>query len=321
MKKFTKNITAVLAAVVAFASLPALPAIYTQNTIVASAASTDLTPTGFDSADDVNYKTVNNTVVNWGSREEDCTFLSTYAQAFYTDNNTFAYWSTLGGNSNTSSTPSSDLYKALKSYMSSKHKNINNYDKNKETAKYTDCVKNGYDKYISSFYSGLQIGPSWDGSWNREHTWPNSKGEGSAENDVMMIRPTSTSENGSRGNTAYGESSGYYHPNSESGGTLDLRGDCARIVLYVYTRWGNTSKMWGSGGVMESKSVLLEWMEADPVDTWEMGRNDSVQSIVDALKDLTGATAQTLTFHADVGGKLTDAQKATITAKNWTLVY
>ena len=49
--------------------------------------------------------------------------------------------------------------------------------------------------------------------------------------------------------------------------------------------------------------------------------NASVQSIVDALKDLTGATAQTLTFHADVGGKLTDEQKATITAKNWTLVY
>jgi len=30
---------------------------------------------------------------------------------------------------------------------------------------------------------------------------------------------------------------------------------------------------------MESKAVLLEWMAADPVDTWEMGRNVSVQSI------------------------------------------
>jgi hypothetical protein len=37
--------------------------------------------------------------------------------------------------------------------------------------------------------------------------------------------------------------------------------------------------MWGKSGVMESLTVLLEWMEADPVDTWEMGRNDSVQSI------------------------------------------
>lgn len=49
--------------------------------------------------------------------------------------------------------------------------------------------------------------------------------------------------------------------------------------------------------------------------------NASVQSIIDCLKDLTGATAQTLTLHADVGAKLTDEQKATITAKNWTLVY
>jgi hypothetical protein len=47
----------------------------------------------------------------------------------------------------------------------------------------------------------------------------------------------------------------------------------------------------------------------------------SIQSIIDGLADLTGATAQTLTLHATVGGKLTEAQKATVTAKNWTLVY
>ena len=47
----------------------------------------------------------------------------------------------------------------------------------------------------------------------------------------------------------------------------------------------------------------------------------SVQSIIDHLKDLSGLTAQTLTFHQNVGGKLTDEQKAAITAKNWTLVY
>ena len=47
----------------------------------------------------------------------------------------------------------------------------------------------------------------------------------------------------------------------------------------------------------------------------------AIQSIVDGLADLTGATAQTLTFHRTTGNKLTEAQKATITAKNWTLVY
>lgn len=48
---------------------------------------------------------------------------------------------------------------------------------------------------------------------------------------------------------------------------------------------------------------------------------ESVQSIIDALVDLTGATAQTITFHATVGAKLTQAQKDAISAKNWTLVY
>ena len=47
----------------------------------------------------------------------------------------------------------------------------------------------------------------------------------------------------------------------------------------------------------------------------------SIQSIIDGLADMTGKTAQTLSFHADVGAKLTEAQKAAITAKNWTLVY
>ena len=47
--------------------------------------------------------------------------------------------------------------------------------------------------------------------------------------------------------------------------------------------------------------------------------NESVQSIIDHLKDLTGATAKTLTFHADVKAKMTQAQKDAISAKNWTL--
>ncbi len=46
---------------------------------------------------------------------------------------------------------------------------------------------------------------------------------------------------------------------------------------------------------------------------------ESIQSIIDALADLTGQTAQTITFHADVKAKLTDTQIATITGKNWTL--
>lgn len=46
---------------------------------------------------------------------------------------------------------------------------------------------------------------------------------------------------------------------------------------------------------------------------------ESRQSIVDGLADLTGGTAQTVTFHADVKAKLTDEQKTQITSKNWIL--
>lgn len=47
--------------------------------------------------------------------------------------------------------------------------------------------------------------------------------------------------------------------------------------------------------------------------------DDSIQSIIDGLADMTGQDAKTLTFHADVKAKLTETQIATITNKNWTL--
>ena len=213
---------------------------------------------------------------NWGYRGQTATSLSSAAINFYSGTS-YEELSSYTGSSNLSSVPSSSLYSHLATLMSSRHSHVTSYDETKDLYRYTDCQGGG--GAISSFYSGRSIGPDWDGSWNREHTWPNSKGEGSAENDIMMLRPTSTIENSSRGNTAYGISGGFYDPNSESGGTYNLHGDVARIMLYVYVRWGNTSYMWGSSGVMESKEVLLAWMEEDPVDTWELGRNDAVQSI------------------------------------------
>lgn len=234
------------------------------------------------SAANVNYTYASNGkyIYNWGTRGTTATFLSPNAEDFYEDNNTsYAELSSYSGGTGKSDAPKSELYRELKELMTSNHSYITSYAATKDLYQYTDC-QNGGGK-ISSFYSGTAIGPAWgEGSWNREHTWPNSKGlGGNDENDLMMLRPTSTSENSSRGNTAYGQSSGYYNPNKESNGKYDLRGDVARIFLYVYVRWGNTSYAWGSSGVMESVEVLLEWMEADPVDTWELGRNDSVESI------------------------------------------
>ncbi len=224
-----------------------------------------------------NYGSNGKYVYNWGARGTVATFMSPMAEAFYAEHTSYEVLSTYSGASNKSDVPNSALYKALNKLVTDAQSYITSYDATKSLFQYTDC-QNGGGK-ISSFYSGKQIGPSWDGGWNREHTWPNSKGSGSGENDIMMLRPTSTSENSSRGNTAYGKSSGYYNPNKESNGTYDLRGDVARIFLYVYVRWGNINTAWGTGGVMESPEVMLEWIEADPVDTWELGRNDAVESI------------------------------------------
>ncbi|MBQ8146360.1 MAG: endonuclease [Clostridia bacterium] len=229
----------------------------------------------------VAYKYAGNYVYNWGEREELATFLSPMAVSFYEENGvSYDELSEYIGGTSQDDASSSDLYEALQDLMKNTHEYETSYQETRPLYKYTDCQNSG--NVISSFYSGKEIGPEWDSgaTWNREHTWPNSKGlNGNDENDIMMLRPTSVSENSSRGNKAYGKSSSYYNPNKASGGSHDVRGDVARIFLYIYVRWENTSMAWGTAGVMESSEVLLEWMEADPVDTWELGRNDSVQAI------------------------------------------
>ncbi len=228
-------------------------------------------------------------IYNWGTRGTLATELSDNAIAFYTENDVaLSELLALSGSSTESGVPSSTLYTALHDLMESNHDNVTSYDGTRELYRYTDCENSGSPSTISSFYSGAAIGPDWDGgeTWNREHTWPNSKGDlaGNGENDIMMLRPAATSENGSRSNKAYGESTGYFDPNI---GSYDLRGDVARIILYQYVRWEctntgssyNSTGIFGTDGVIESQELLLDWLEADPVDTWELGRNDAVEAI------------------------------------------
>ena len=241
--------------------------------------------TGYTQASDVKYVTSGNYVANWGARDEKCVFLSKYANSFYTGSYAYDTMSQKKGGTTEKSVPTSALYDALQTLMETKQTYQTSYDATKALYRYTDCVNSNYS-YISSFYSGVQLNGTWGNGWNREHTWPNSKGDlsGNGENDIMMLRPTASTENSSRGNKAYGSSSGYYDPNGEG---QSLRGDCARIVLFVYVRWGcintgskyNPNGIFGTNGVIESLDVLLQWIKDDPVDTWEMGRNDAVQSI------------------------------------------
>lgn len=218
-------------------------------------------------------------VYNWGTRGTTATFLTEMADNYYTGSYSYDTLSALTGSSTATAAAiyQSSLGTAIHNMLVAKQTSTTTYAGTTSLYAYTDCVESG--NRISSYYSAALIGPTWDSghTWNREHTWPNSKGLDDAdENDIMMLRPTSVSENSSRSNNAYGENSGYYDPNKLG---QNLHGDVARLMLQHLMRWGNTSKFYGSGGVMESRAVLLEWLEEDPVDTWELGRNDAVQRI------------------------------------------
>ncbi len=281
MKKATVKILALLMALVLVFSI-------VPQTYAAPSSSKITTPaTGYTSAGDVNYQTGTvsgkKIIKNWGARGEVCVFLSSKATAFYTGSNTFDQLSQLEGSHKQNSVSSSELYGALQDLMSSKHSFYTYYDGSKNVRdyyKYTDCVSNDTSK-VALLYRGGLVSSTWDqgSTWNQEHCWPQSmiKKESYSDyskplGDIMHLRPSNPSENSGRGNTPYGTGSSYYNPG------VSVRGDIARTVLYMYVRYGFT-KVWGSSGVMQSMDVLLDWMEEDPVDTWEMGRNDSVQSI------------------------------------------
>jgi len=227
-------------------------------------------------------------VLNWGKRGANATFLSPNAKKYYSDNNlTYADLAALTGSSNLSNVASSALYTKLQEVMTDGVTETS-YGDTRYLFCFTDC-QNSDSSTITCFYSGTSMNSVWDSgtTYNREHCWPKSKtASGTATNstkgingDIMTLRPAKSNLNSSRGNKGYGVSVDFYNPNSTSNGAYDLRGDVARLVLYTYVRWGNTQYMWGVEGVMESKEVLLDWIAADPVDTWELGRNDSVESI------------------------------------------
>ena len=159
--------------------------------------------------------------------------------------------------------------------------------------------------YIIGYYDGRSMNGKWDGgsTWNREHTWPQSKGADksiSMGHDMQSVRPTSTAVNSDRGNTAYGETGSYYDPNDvqinnsnyKSVNMGSYRGDAARVILYDYLVYGQVGSYknslyngnaqllnkLGSNGVFESVAVILKWHMQDPPSLTEMVRNDGAQT-------------------------------------------
>ena len=251
MKKSFRGLLAILLVISLLISL--CPAVF-----AAPSATVIVTPaTGYDSADDVVYKTENGYLVNWGARDEDCLFLTTYAQDFYTGAYTYDTLSQVAGGTNASNAPSSSLYTSLQSLMTDRHTYLTKYDSSssadcKPLYKNADCYGND-TTYVSTLYRGTRVNGPWDGgkSYNQEHVWPKSKLKGTKYTDIgdiMALRAAVPNENSSRNNTAYGESAGFYDPG------VSVRGDCARTLLYMYVRWGNTATAWGADG--DRKSVV-----------------------------------------------------------------
>ncbi len=233
------------------------------------------------------------TTSNSGIRDVICTTLDgTGADAYYGVDYDYDMLSELS---------SADLYQELAELMTTTHKKITTYDNCRDYAVRTDCEQgDGRVMLIYTSYSANGMSDYLGGAanWNREHVWPKSLGgfeTSKAGSDLHHIRPSNASVNSSRGNDKYGEVNGGSTTSCTIGGKTyvggyrqsgyfepldNVKGDVARICLYLYVRWAAEYPQCKSiTNVFQSVDVLLDWCEQDPVDTWEMGRNEVVGSI------------------------------------------
>jgi len=266
-----------------------------------------------------------------GSREAQETYSQYLGKqaAYYTDTYAPEALRALSGD---------DLFGALNTLMGNTCRIADtrySYDNLRNQYKYVDKDLNT-NAYIIGYYDGSSINGSWDSgkTWNREHTWPQSKGADKSlpmGYDMQSVRPASTAVNSERGNTPYGESSNYYDPNVISINNAlyvqtnlgSYRGDAARVILYDYIVYGQAgghknslyngnaqllSKL-GKSGVFESIPVLLKWHMNDPVSLTEMVRNDGAANYqgnrnpfidypelaIQMLKNASGVTTYSVT--------------------------
>lgn len=134
---------------------------------------------------------------------------------------------------------------------------------------------------------------------NREHVWAKSHGNFSdvppMDNDVHNLKPADASVNNSRSNKDF-DNGGEQHP--EATGCYfteytweardEVKGDVARIIFYMDTRYEGNNGELNLTVVDEINtyplpehgklSTLLEWNEMDPPDEFERNRNNVIFS-------------------------------------------
>ena len=112
--------------------------------------------------------------------------------------------------------------------------------------------------------------------WNREHTWPKSRGGSLFEGDPVVIRPAAVADNSNRGNSNYGLAGAGWDP--ACCGYEDARGASARIILYAavaYHAKGVSLNNEQSGSkTMGTLKTLLKWNREYAPTEWEKTVNN-----------------------------------------------
>ena len=175
------------------------------------------------------------------------------------------------------------------------------------------------DNSMITLYTRDIIDGTWNESlWNREHVWcknhsnglyttmqENNKGAGS---DIHHVRPALMTINSTRSNVPYGivnkssatqiGDTGNYFGNNIFEPSDEIKGDIARILMYVYIRYSSslnstydtiTDKRGDlritdivttpSGSEKDAWNLLLSWNDLDPVNYLEMNRNEEGQKL------------------------------------------
>ena len=132
---------------------------------------------------------------------------------------------------------------------------------------------------------GVNQNGGGQGDWNREHVYPKSKGtpnlgESGPGADAHHLRPSDVNFNSDRGSTKFTDGSGDagdqnsgWYPGDE------WKGDVARIMMYMYIRYGDQCLPTGVGFGSDAETpdamidLFLDWNVEDPVSDFERQRN------------------------------------------------
>jgi endonuclease I/chitodextrinase len=129
-----------------------------------------------------------------------------------------------------------------------------------------------------------------NGDWNREHTYARSLGnpnlgDSGPGSDAHHLRPSDVQYNGQRGSLKFADGTGT--SGSVSGGWYpgdEWKGDVARMMMYMYIRYGDRCTPNGvgigspSGTFDDMIDLFLDWNAEDPVSDFERQRNTHHES-------------------------------------------